>query len=213
MVAIADWLADSHAAELGPRERANGPSTNFSTRVPLEPDLDRAVGVNNDGHSIPVVQGLVEGLLGLVHPPFLVLDLLAAPRVAQAVAGGSNGEGIDDGNVGHGSLPALGTAILQWPHCAVITIAGDSPAALFPAPTLSGHTLADIIGVCLRVQFSRPCSPEGQRGGKLIALVVTINIKPGFKDQFHGVHAGGCPRFQQRRARVPAVRRSPGQRG
>ena len=26
--------------------------------------------------------------------------------------------------------------------------------------------------------------PGRQRGGKLIALVVTINIKPGFKDQF-----------------------------
>ena len=99
------WTAESHPVELGPRERANGPSTDFSTRVPLEPDLHRAVGVNDDGHGIPVVQGFVKGLLGLVHPPFLVLDLLAAPRVAQPVAGWSNGEGIDDGNVGHGSLP------------------------------------------------------------------------------------------------------------
>ena len=104
MVAI--WLdCGVSSGRTGPGKRANGPSTDFSTRVPLEPDLHRAVGVDNDRHGIPVIQGFVEGLLGLVNPPLFVLNFLAAPRVAQPVAGRSNGQGIYDGNVGHWTLP------------------------------------------------------------------------------------------------------------
>ena len=43
-----------------------------------------------------------------------------------------------------------------------LRVPGDSPAALFPAPTLSVHTRADIITVCLRVQSPAHASPKGK---------------------------------------------------
>ena len=89
----------------GDLNRAHGPSADFSTSVSLETDFHPAIGIHDDRNGVPIVQGLVEGFLGLVNPFFLVLDFLAAPRVAQPVAGRSNSKGIDNGNVGHSRLP------------------------------------------------------------------------------------------------------------
>ena len=102
------WLNRASDARRWGLERTYGPSADFSTGASLEPDFNPPVRVHDDGHRVSVIQGLVQRLLGLVNAPFFVLDSLATPRVAQPVAGRSNGKSVDDGNVGHKRLPTFG---------------------------------------------------------------------------------------------------------
>jgi hypothetical protein len=65
--------------------QASGPSADLSTGVALKADLHPTVGINDDGHGVTVVQGLIQRLLTLVHPALFILDPLATPRVAQPI--------------------------------------------------------------------------------------------------------------------------------
>ena len=67
----------------------------------LKADFHPAVGIEDDGDIIPVEQGFVQGILALIHPPLLVGDALATPRVAQPVGGRSNRQGINYRNIRH----------------------------------------------------------------------------------------------------------------
>ena len=102
------------------------PSADFSTAMALKADFHPAVGIEDDGDVIPVEQGFVQGILALIHPPLLVGDALATPRVAQPVGGRSNGQGINYRNIRHSaaSRPVewgfLVTPILQGPAGSVI---------------------------------------------------------------------------------------------
>ena len=60
-----------------------------------------AVGVHDDRHRVAIKQGLVQRILALVNPLFLVLDTLATPRVAQTIGGRSNGQGVDHRDICH----------------------------------------------------------------------------------------------------------------
>ena len=95
-------------------ERADRPLlSDFSTDVALKANLNSSVGPEDDGNRVPVEQGFVQGILALVHPPLLILHAVSTPRGSQSVGGPSNGEGVDNRNVGHIQPPDKIGAILH----------------------------------------------------------------------------------------------------
>lgn len=54
------------------------------------------VGIEDDGHGVAMLEGLIEPLLALVHQALFELDTLARPALPELLAGRSDSYSIDD---------------------------------------------------------------------------------------------------------------------
>ena len=75
------------------------PSGESSTYLTLESYLYSAIGVNDSGSDVGIVQEFIKPLLALIYLALLKGNALASPRLPQLLAGASTNEGIDDGYV------------------------------------------------------------------------------------------------------------------
>ena len=84
--------------------------------MPFKTNLYPAIGVNNDGHRVRIIQRLVQYVLALVYAPLFEGNALATPGATQCVGRISNCQGINDGNIGHGQPPEYGLSNSTTPH-------------------------------------------------------------------------------------------------
>ena len=100
--------------------------------MPFETNLDLAVGINNDGHRVRIIQRLVQDFLALVYAPLFEGNALATPGATQSVGRISNRQGVNDGDISHGQPPKYGlsnstTQIRRMPPAASLCLPACAP--------------------------------------------------------------------------------------
>ena len=109
--------------------------------MPFKTNLYPAIGVNNDGHRVRIIQRLVQYVLALVYAPLFEGNALATPGATQSVGRISNCQRINDGDISHGQPPNYGLSNSTTPHRPM------PPAAslcLNPGPDIMSLALGEI---------------------------------------------------------------------